>query len=164
MKKGKNKIIFCLALVVCFSVFAVVTTVLCSNVYAKAATVSATIEERYDKDTEFVVPEGAGISYNGQTYRADRSYLVYPSGKAFSGKRFTLGEVGKYALRLEATVDGKIISAEKSFTVDENVYKVSTPDSYVTYGELNAQFAQDGMNKGNVKRFKTRQRDGIERW
>ena len=148
MKKRKNKIIFCLALVVCFSVFAVVTTVLRSNVYAEAATVSAAIEERYDRDTEFVVPEGSGVSYNGQTYPAEQSYLVYPSGKAFAGKRFTLGEVGKYALRLEITVEGKIISAEKSFTVNEDVYKVSTPESFVAYGELNAQFAQDGMNKG----------------
>lgn len=153
MKKGKNKIIFCLALVVCCLVVAVVTAAIRPNDHAKAATVSATIEERYDKDAEFVVPEGSGVSYNGQTYPAEQSYLVYPSGKAFSGKRFTLGEVGKYALRLEAAAGGKIISAEQSFTVDENVYKVSTPESYVTYGELNAQFAQNGMKNGIIAKL-----------
>ena len=148
MIKRKSKIIFCLAFLVLCSVFVSAATVIRSAVSVKAATVSVEIENRYDKGDELVVPDDAGVTYNGQTYSAEKSYLVYPSGKALSGKRFTLGEVGRYSLKMETTVDGKMISAEKSLTVDEDVYKVSTSDSYVTYGELNAQFVQSGMNKG----------------
>ena len=148
MIKRKSKIIFCLAFVVLCSVFVSAATVIRSAVSVKAATVSVEIENRYDKGDELVIPDDAGVTYNGQTYPAEKSYLVYPSGKALSGKRFALGEVGRYSLKIDTTVDGKIISAEKFFTVDEDVYKVSTSDSYVTYGELNAQFVRSGMNKG----------------
>lgn len=152
MIKRKSKIIFCLAFVVLCSIF-VSAAVIRSDVFVKAATVSAEIETHYDKGVEFVVPDDAGVTYNGQTYSAEKNYLVYPSGKALSGKRFTLGEVGKYSLRLETTVDGKSVFAEKTFTVDEDVYKVSTAGSSITYGELNAQFMQSGMGKGVIAKL-----------
>lgn len=115
---------------------------------AEEAAVSADIKANYDLGETLVLPENAAIEVGGATYAAKNGYLVYPSGKAVGGKSYELSETGRYTLVLEAEIQGKMRSAEKTFTVNQNLYRVSDAESYVEYGEINSYFAKGGMSKG----------------
>ena len=115
---------------------------------AEEAVVSADIKANYDLGKTLVLPENAAIEVGGETYAAKNGYLVYPSGKAVGGKTYELSETGRYTLVLEAAIQGKMRSAEKTFTVNQNLYRVSDAESYVEYGEINSYFAKGGMSKG----------------
>lgn len=119
------------------------------NAAADNAVVSVeTLKTSYDRGETLVIPENVGIEYNGKTVAADSCHLVAPDGKTLSGKTFELSATGRYTLVLEATSEGKRVSASKTFTVNDNLYHLDNEESYVEFGNLNSAFAYGGMNKG----------------
>lgn len=119
------------------------------NAAADNAVVSIeTLKTSYDRGETLVVPENAGIEYGGKILAAENCYLVSPDGKALSGRTFELSATGRYTLVLETTSEGKRISANKTFTVNENLYDLDSEESYIEYKGLNSAFANGGMTKG----------------
>lgn len=121
------------------------------TVFADEATISFNeIETVYSLGDKLEVPSSAFVKYNDVLYSAEKCYLVRPDGGALSGREFSLDKVGEYTLVLEATADGKKISAQKTFKVLKEYYTVSNDSSAVYYGELNDTYKRKGMNTGVV--------------
>ena len=121
------------------------------TVFADEATISFNeIETVYSLGDKLEVPSSASVKYNDVLYSAEKCYLVRPDGGALSGREFSLDKVGEYTLVLEATADGKKISASKNFKVLKEYYTVSNDSSTVYYGELNDTYKRKGMNTGVV--------------
>lgn len=151
MKKTKKKLFIAVATVV------MVLSVVCSGLSlvhiasAADATFSyAELKTVYMLGEKLEIPSNAALKYNGSSYVAEKCYLVMPDGKALSGRSFSLDTVGSYDLMLEATVEGKKISAAQSFKVLKEYYSLSNDSSTVSYGELNGTYKRKGMTNGIV--------------
>ena len=90
-----------------------------SNVKAYEIVTAEEVKEFYQNGVEFTVPE-ATISYGETSVAATKSVLVYPSGTVYEGGTHVLKEKGQYQLIYYATVDGKTISADVTFSVGDS--------------------------------------------
>ena len=105
-----------------------------------AEVVDNVVMTTYTKGQEFILPSSVTIADGDKSYESTESYIVYPSGKAYSGSKFILNDCGEYKAVFETKVNGKRYVAEKEFTVEEGIYSVSMPDSSFSYGQLNDNF------------------------
>ena len=104
----------------------------------------------YSLGDKLEIPASASVKYNNALYAAEKCYLIRPDMGAVSGREFSLDSVGEYTLILEATANGKKISASKTFKVLKEYYTVSNDTSSVYYGELNGTYQKKEMKNGVV--------------
>lgn len=153
MKKSlTKKLLLCImaAVTVSASVYAGVSLGNSQTVLADtAAIIFESLKTSYSAGEKMEIPDTAKINYNGELLAVEKSYVVKPDGNALVGKTFDLDAIGEYTLVFESTKDGKKVSAKQTFKVLKQFYTV-TGDSTVYYGDLNAQFAKEGMEKGIV--------------
>lgn len=92
------------------------------------------LETVYKKGSVLTVPN-AKISYNGNKYDAENDVVLYfPDESAYKGEQFNLSMTGDYNVVYKAKVDGNVVTASKTFKVDDNAYLVPS-NSTVTYVE-----------------------------
>lgn len=153
MKKSiKKNVLLCIiaAVTVFASVCAGYSIVGGNRVLAETAAISfENLKTSYAVGEKIEIPDSAKIDLDGELLTVEKSYVVKPDGSATAGKTFDLDTVGEYTLVFESTKDGKKVSAKQAFKVLKNYYTV-TGDSTVSYGELNAKFAEEGMMYGVV--------------
>ena len=150
-KSVKKKLFICVAgLVAAFAVSGAVITAV-KPVLANDTSISFDeFETVYSVGDTLEIPDTAGIKYKDVLYPAENCYLVRPDGGAVAGRSFTLDAVGEYTLILEATANGRKISASKTFKTLKEYYTLSNETSTVSYGELNGTYKKKGMNNGIV--------------
>ncbi len=90
-------------------------------------------DQEYFVGDSFTVPDGE-ISYGGSKYPAENTVVIFPGGSATQKKTFVLSEGGSYVIRYTATVEGRKISAEESFLVNQESYSFSGAGSSAQYG------------------------------
>lgn len=115
----------------------------------RAANVEAGLQETYRRGATLTIPQDAAISVNGEEYRANSVYLVYPGGNAFKGRTFELTECGRYKLVLENNEGSRLLSASAAFDVTDDLYVVGSGDSTVEYKDMNSWWAEkyaDGLS------------------
>ncbi len=121
-----------------------------SQPYAEATEIvlNGTLDEIYTLGETLDVPS-AEISYGGVEYNADENVLLYfPSGGAYHGKSFALTEEGAYTLVYSATINGKTVTAEKTFEVTDDPYSVTGDSSWNYVDTLHTQNAVVGAKGG----------------
>lgn len=88
---------------------------------------------QYDLGQEFLIPE-AIISYNGQDYEATSTILYFPNGTPYTSEKLKLSSIGEYILEYQVVVDGKTVSAAKTFNVNSSAYTLGT-NSILEYSD-----------------------------
>ena len=132
MKSIKMKLL--IGLVFIFATFTVagVGMTFAKTTFADDASISFTeFETVYSLGDKLEIPASASVKYNNELYAAEKCYLIRPDMGAVSGREFSLDSVGEYTLILEATANGKKISASKTFKVLKEYYTVSNDTSSV---------------------------------
>ena len=80
-------------------------------------TLEKNLEEEYELGASLSIPSGTieGV-------QASKFVVLSPSGKVYDAATLSLTETGRYTIIWYATVDGKEISAEKTFLVTQGVF------------------------------------------
>lgn len=120
--------IFCLCMIFAFGQVSSNST----DVHAQELITSEEIADTYAYGVEFNAPDGK-IVYNGKEINAESVYIKFPDGTMKSGKNHLLSVIGKYTIVYTAAHEGKTLTAEKTFKVNENAYVVSSSASSVEY-------------------------------
>ena len=120
--------IFCLCMIFAFGQVSSNST----DVHAQELITSEEIADTYAYGVEFNAPDGK-IVYNGKEINAESVYIKFPDGTMKSGKNHLLSVIGKYTVVYTAAHEGKTLTAEKTFKVNENAYVVSSSASSVEY-------------------------------
>ena len=90
---------------------------------ATAEIVAGQIEEQYAYGTKFDLPDSVTITYGNEEYTADKGYIVFPDGYAYSGaENYDLNKIGEYTVVYEKEVGGKSIIAEQTFSVKADLF------------------------------------------
>ena len=149
MKKVLTQKRYTLLITAVLLCMAVMMTLNFSTLYGKAANVleDNTVQDSYRVGETLTIPGDAMISTDGGDKRVEACYLVYPDGNARIDRTFALNQVGQYTLILEADNGGKKVLQEKTFTVNNDYYALSSSDSYVEYGEINMDVSSDAFNR-----------------
>ena len=126
-----------------------------------AEIVAGQIEEKYAYGTSFSLPDSVQIKYGDAQYSANKGYIVYPDGMAYSGtEAYTLDKLGKYRVVYETTVGGKTVSAEREFTITTGVYSIEdtsilsyeTLRAFSVYKHLTAEEKAEGLRMGEIEK------------
>ena len=120
--------IFCLCMIFAFGQISSNAT----DVHAQELITSEEIADSYAYGVEFHAPDGK-IVYDGQEINAESVYIKFPDGTMKSGKNHVLSVIGEYTVVYVVTYEGKTLTAEKTFKVNENAYVVSSSASSVEY-------------------------------
>ena len=130
MKRIAKKKIAKILLVASWMFLCGVLTVVASNAYYDATaqdtyvTLENEMEEIYALNEQFTMPN-AVINEAGKTYEVSYSYLIYPDGKAYTRKAYSLNQLGEYTACFVAQAEGTSITVEKQFRVYGEAYSVS---------------------------------------
>ncbi len=89
-----------------------------------AVETSETVRESYMLGEKFTIPSGELVEGDNR-YQAEESMLKFPDGTINVAKEQTLSQMGDYALLYTAKVEGKTVSAQKTFTVVDSYYTFS---------------------------------------
>lgn len=118
---------------------------------ATAEIVAGQIEEKYAYGTKFDLPDSVKITYGGEEYTADKGYIVFPDGYAYSGaENYELNKIGEYTVVYEKEVEGKILSAEQTFSVKSGLYTLNTGSS-LSYDTLRTFSVYKDMTEDEKK-------------
>lgn len=120
--------IFCLCMIFAFGQVSSNST----DVHAQELITSEEIADTYAYGVEFTAPNGK-IVYDGKEIDAETVYIKFPDGTMKSGKNYVLSAIGEYTVVYVATYEGKTLTAEKTFKVNEKAYVVSSSASSVEY-------------------------------
>ena len=90
-------------------------------------------ERKYFVGDPFTVPQ-AEISYEGKTYPAESSLVIFPDKSATRKQSFVLSDGGMYVIQYSATANGKKITAKESFVVNQRILSFSGEKSSAQYG------------------------------
>lgn len=80
------------------------------------------------------------IKVDGEDFGASERIVYYPSGKAQKTSRVTLNEAGKYTVEYRKVVDGKVVTAEKTFIANRTLYSFSGNKSSANFGLDDSQY------------------------
>lgn len=153
MTKRKNRILLALAGVGLAALLALSTGLALKE--SNAAVQSAfAIEEEYDQNTRFSIPEYE-MTINGKKVTAT-GVLIFPDGTAKSGDRILLDIAGKYTLRYTAVSGGKVKTEDFTFLVHQSMVS-SLNGSSVEYGA----FMYEGVEKAKGLQVKLARNDTI---
>lgn len=120
--------IFCLCMIFAFGQVSSNST----DVHAQELITSEEIADTYAYGVEFTPPNGK-IAYDGKEIDAETVYIKFPDGTMKSGENYVLSAIGEYTIVYVATYEGKTLTAEKTFIVNEEAYVVSSGSSSVEY-------------------------------
>ena len=145
----KKRIISLLASALCLlgGIFAYRVGVETPSVNAQKASVQTDeqILSEYFIGTEFSLPQGT-LFYDGKEYAADETALKMPDGRVYSGSTYVLEQAGKYTVTYSAKIDGGYLKAEKTFSVKENMYEVTSRSSKVEFVESLSKVTTDTVS------------------
>lgn len=113
--------------------------------YSVSMQMDGEILSEYFIGTEFSLPQ-ATLSYEGKEYVADEAALKMPDGRLYSGNTYVLDQVGSYTVIYSVKVDGKYLKAEKTFSVKENMYEVTSRSSKVEFVESLSKVTTDTVS------------------
>ena len=91
-----------------------------------------TIAQVYQFGDVVEIPD-CRMNYGGKEYTAMKM-VVYPSGAVKNENSFVVAESGKYIVRYQVNVDGKILTKEHSFVVKNQMYGLTNKNSTIVYG------------------------------
>ncbi len=91
-----------------------------------------TLEETYELDSKFAVPE-AQVSKNGTQYDVETS-ISFPDGSVRTDNVVVLTMAGKYTVNYSAVIDGERYDKSASFIVHDSAYYYNKENSTVEYG------------------------------
>ena len=103
-----------------------------SDVLAQGIITSQEILPFYAYGQEFTVPDGK-IVYGDAQIDAQSIYVKFPDGTMKKGDAHVLSAVGEYTVVYVATYQGKTVTAEQTFAVNEQAYVVSSDASSIEY-------------------------------
>ena len=118
--------IFCLCMIFAFGLVSSNAT----DVHAQELITSEEIADTYAYGAGFNAPDGK-IVYDGKELNVESVYIKFPDGTMKSGKNHVLSVIGEYTVVYVVTYEGKTLTAEKTFKVNENAYVVSSSASSV---------------------------------
>lgn len=118
-----------------------------SQVEAAEIVISDTLKQTYTLGVTFDVPDGK-ISYEGAEYNAESITLYFPNGSAQVGESFALTIEGTYTLEYATYVNGKRITAQKTFEVINEPYSVTGDSMWSYVDSLHTQNAIVGDRGG----------------
>lgn len=121
-----TKILLATSFTVLFGILSVVAIGSRQEAAAQNAFVTpeSEIKEIYALNEQFIMPD-AVINDSGKVYNVSHSYLIYPDGKAYTRKAYSLNQAGAYTACFVAEADGAQITAEKQFRVYGEAYSVT---------------------------------------
>lgn len=90
------------------------------------------IQSSYNIGDTFNIPS-AVITFNGKEYDAE-NILFLPNGNATRTQSYTFESEGQYRLEYRAVIDAKVVSEEKTFTVNGTSYSVGNGKSSAVFG------------------------------
>jgi hypothetical protein len=97
---------------------------------AESITLTQELKTQYLVGEILQIPS-ATIVYEGNSYVADSLACVYlPDGSILQGDRLTLNQTGNYTVVYTTNVSGVRVTAEKTFSVYENAYRLPNSCSY----------------------------------
>lgn len=103
-----------------------------TDVLAHDVVTSAQIDGVYTYGDSFTAPNGK-IVYGNQELDATSVYVKFPDGTLRKGNTHVLSLAGAYTVIYAAEYNGKTLTAEKSFIVNEQAYAVSSATSSFEY-------------------------------
>lgn len=118
---------------------------------AKVAFPENEIKDEYYLNQEISLPSEVKVSYDGEEYELTESALVYPDGNAYGKQTYTLDLYGEYKAVYSLKTRNLILSAEKSFSVINKNFGVSSEYSSAEYAELTSEFAKATGKTNGIK-------------
>lgn len=124
-----------------------------------AEIVAGQIEENYTYGTMFDLPDSVQITVGDQEYTAEKGYIVYPDGYAYSGaENYELNKIGEYTVVYEKEVEGEVISAEHKFSVKADLYATEgavtvsydTLRAFSVYEHMTQEQSDEGRRMGDL--------------
>ena len=103
-----------------------------TDVLAQDVVTSAQIDGVYAYGEAFTAPDGK-IVYGDKELDATSVYVKFPDGTLRKGNTHVLSLAGAYTVIYAAEYDGKTVTAEKTFIVNEQAYSVSSASSSFEY-------------------------------
>lgn len=114
----------------------------------------------YEYGQLFELPDTVKIEYDGKEYDANKGYIVYPDGNAYSGaENYLLDKVGQYTIAYQTEVGGKIIAAQQKFSVSVGMYGLDAESSleydtlraFSIYKNLTGEQRAEGLRMGDLE-------------
>ena len=138
----KHKFLLVLSLVVVFIVSITCSVVMLSADSKNYEWDEIVLDNEYFVGESFSAPN-ASVSLDGEKYDA-KYVLKFPDGKAYADEdglketidEFTLTQTGIYKINYSANVKGDIATKTVEFSVNENLYSVTSDKSTLFYGEV----------------------------
>lgn len=129
---------------------------LANSLNKKANAATAEFPENVIKDTyylnqELTLPDSVKVVYKENEYELNEKALVYPDGAAYDKDIFTLNLYGDYKAVYTLKNKDLIIKSEKTFSVIDKNFGVSSEYSSAEYGELTEEFAKGAGKTGGIK-------------
>ena len=76
-------------------------------------------KDEYVLGSTWTMPTDAKVEVGASSYDVTSSRLVYPDGKIYSKESYTLSQAGGYTAYFYAIVNGKEVSATKTFPANQ---------------------------------------------
>lgn len=93
----------------------------------------ALLRSSYEFGETVSVPK-AELEFNGETVLSNDFVVYLPDGSAIKRERFEAEDYGKYTVRYYASVSGRTVYADKTFTVQNTICTASQEGTTYTYG------------------------------
>lgn len=127
--KIKNKIVTILAVIAATMFLSVSAFGIINRAFSDAPVINpdsiTTVLDDYALGETLSVPQSVEIQYNNNTYTSTSAYIYTPNGNVVNATNFVLTDAGVYRLVYFANVNGKTISAEKTFRVSKSAYELN---------------------------------------
>ena len=152
MTKTKRNVIALLLVVTAFASVLFLT----STFDKKVAAANAIFPENVIRDTyylnqELTLPSSVKVVYDGVEYELNEKALVYPDGSAYDKDVFTLNLYGDYKAVYTLKNKDRIVKSEKTFSVIDKNFGVSSEYSSAEYGKLTGEFANGTGKTDGIK-------------
>lgn len=151
MKKKKLRILFTAASLICACSIGVGLTKIHSQIHAPAEKYEVVFDEAVNLLEEYAYGERVTIPSGKVGGVAASKVVVFsPSGKTYDSPSVLLNEKGQYTITWYATVSGRTVSAQKTFTVTQSVFTVGENSSWEYVEQLRTVEETDKDEDGNL--------------
>ncbi|MGN1052493.1 MAG: hypothetical protein ACI4SH_03785, partial [Candidatus Scatosoma sp.] len=108
------------------------------------------LSDVYYLNESLTLPQSITAIYEGKEYVFTDGALIYPDGVAYKKDAYLLDAVGKYDAVYSLKTEDVFLRAEKSFTVKNKNFNVSSSYSTVEYGALTQEFAKNTQQENGI--------------
>ena len=109
------------------------------------------VKDAYRLNDELTLPDTVTVTHGGVEYKLKDGAVTYPDGIAYNKETYTLDALGDYNVRYSLKTEEYYLTAEKTFTVINDTFEVTSKFSAAEYANLTSEFAEKtGREKGIV--------------